>query len=175
MKLLENNSAINDYVICFEKLFDHVDYFVVNVSSPNTPWLSNFYVGYNDSLREVIFPDSMYNFNWYHNYSTYLPGLGNIDIYNCPNLDSIILPSNYNIRGLYADGNTSLSYIDLSNQTYIDYLVLSYCDSLQSIDVSNNPYLNTLRARHIENLTELDLRNGNIVNLNYKTDIFPNL
>ncbi len=30
-----NKTAINDYVICFEKLFDHVDYFVVNVSCPN--------------------------------------------------------------------------------------------------------------------------------------------
>ena len=38
-KLTPNAEAINDYVICFEKLFDHVDYFVVNVSSPNTPGL----------------------------------------------------------------------------------------------------------------------------------------
>jgi len=32
-----NEDALSDYLICFEKLFDHVDYFVVNVSSPNTP------------------------------------------------------------------------------------------------------------------------------------------
>ena len=32
-----NEEAVNDYKICFEKLFPHVDYFVVNVSSPNTP------------------------------------------------------------------------------------------------------------------------------------------
>jgi dihydroorotate dehydrogenase len=32
-----NENAIDDYLICFEKLFDCVDYFVVNVSSPNTP------------------------------------------------------------------------------------------------------------------------------------------
>lgn len=30
-----NNRAIDDYVTCFEKLFDYVDYFVVNVSCPN--------------------------------------------------------------------------------------------------------------------------------------------
>ena len=36
-KLTPNEEAVNDYVICFENLFDHVDYFVVNVSSPNTP------------------------------------------------------------------------------------------------------------------------------------------
>ena len=32
-----NEEAVNDYKICFEALFPHVDYFVVNVSSPNTP------------------------------------------------------------------------------------------------------------------------------------------
>ncbi len=32
-----NEDATSDYIICFEALFPHVDYFVVNVSSPNTP------------------------------------------------------------------------------------------------------------------------------------------
>lgn len=32
-----NEEAEEDYVKCFEALFDHVDYFAVNVSSPNTP------------------------------------------------------------------------------------------------------------------------------------------
>jgi dihydroorotate dehydrogenase len=36
-KTTPNDEAVNDYVICFEALFDYVDYFVVNVSSPNTP------------------------------------------------------------------------------------------------------------------------------------------
>jgi dihydroorotate dehydrogenase len=34
-----NEQALNDYLICFRELFDVVDYFVVNVSSPNTPGL----------------------------------------------------------------------------------------------------------------------------------------
>jgi dihydroorotate dehydrogenase len=38
-KVTPNENAVNDYVICFDKLFDVVDYFVVNVSSPNTPGL----------------------------------------------------------------------------------------------------------------------------------------
>ena len=38
-KTTPNNEAIKDYLICFEALFPHVDYFVVNVSSPNTPGL----------------------------------------------------------------------------------------------------------------------------------------
>lgn len=32
-----NEAAFEDYKLGFEKLFDYVDYFVVNVSSPNTP------------------------------------------------------------------------------------------------------------------------------------------
>lgn len=36
-KVTPNEEATNDYEICFEKLFPYVDYFVVNVSSPNTP------------------------------------------------------------------------------------------------------------------------------------------
>jgi len=38
-KVTPNEEAVNDYLICFRELFDVVDYFVVNVSSPNTPGL----------------------------------------------------------------------------------------------------------------------------------------
>lgn len=38
-KTTPNETAVEDYLICFKKLFDWVDYFVVNVSSPNTPGL----------------------------------------------------------------------------------------------------------------------------------------
>lgn len=38
-KVTPNDEALKDYLICFEALFEHVDYFVVNVSSPNTPGL----------------------------------------------------------------------------------------------------------------------------------------
>ena len=36
-KSTPNEKAIDDYEYCFKKLFDVVDYFVINVSSPNTP------------------------------------------------------------------------------------------------------------------------------------------
>jgi dihydroorotate dehydrogenase len=38
-KITPNEEAVNDYLSCFETLFDQVDYFAVNVSSPNTPGL----------------------------------------------------------------------------------------------------------------------------------------
>lgn len=36
-KVTPNENAVDDYVYSFNHLFDFVDYFVVNVSSPNTP------------------------------------------------------------------------------------------------------------------------------------------
>ena len=36
-KVTPNEEATSDYLACFEALFAYVDYFVVNVSSPNTP------------------------------------------------------------------------------------------------------------------------------------------
>lgn len=36
-KVTPNENATDDYVACFNGLFPYVDYFVVNVSSPNTP------------------------------------------------------------------------------------------------------------------------------------------
>jgi dihydroorotate dehydrogenase len=36
-KLTPNEQAVDDYIKCLNSLYDYVDYFVVNVSSPNTP------------------------------------------------------------------------------------------------------------------------------------------
>lgn len=38
-KVTENEDAWKDYVRCFDELFEVVDYFTINVSSPNTPGL----------------------------------------------------------------------------------------------------------------------------------------
>ena len=40
-KITLNEDAWKDYEICFKELHHYVDYFVVNVSSPNTPGLGN--------------------------------------------------------------------------------------------------------------------------------------
>ncbi len=47
-----NEDAWKDYQICFLELFDWVDYFVVNVSSPNTPGLRE--LQQKDSLRKIL-------------------------------------------------------------------------------------------------------------------------
>jgi dihydroorotate dehydrogenase len=40
-KNTSEENAIEDYLICFRKLYNYVDYFAINVSSPNTPGLRN--------------------------------------------------------------------------------------------------------------------------------------
>lgn len=51
-KITINENAWMDYSICFEKLFPWVDYFVVNVSSPNTPGLRQLQE--KESLRKIL-------------------------------------------------------------------------------------------------------------------------
>lgn len=51
-KVTPNEDAWKDYEICFRELFDWVDYFVVNVSSPNTPGLRELQE--KDSLRKIL-------------------------------------------------------------------------------------------------------------------------
>jgi dihydroorotate dehydrogenase len=51
-KVTSNEEAWKDYEICFRALYDVVDYFVVNVSSPNTPGLRELQE--KDSLRTIL-------------------------------------------------------------------------------------------------------------------------
>ncbi len=52
-KVTPNEKAVFDYVKAFEALFDHVDYFVINVSSPNTPNLRALQA--KEPLKELLF------------------------------------------------------------------------------------------------------------------------
>jgi dihydroorotate dehydrogenase len=51
-KVTPNDMAWKDYAICFEKLHPYVDFFVVNVSSPNTPGLRELQE--KESLRKIL-------------------------------------------------------------------------------------------------------------------------
>jgi dihydroorotate dehydrogenase len=59
-KITPNEEATSDYEICFEALFDYVDYFVVNVSSPNTPNLRALQD--KEPLTELL--QTLQNKNW---------------------------------------------------------------------------------------------------------------
>lgn len=49
-----NEEAWKDYVTCFETLRPHVDYFVVNISSPNTPGLRD--LQQKENIRKILEP-----------------------------------------------------------------------------------------------------------------------
>jgi dihydroorotate dehydrogenase len=51
-KITLNEDAWKDYEICFTALHDYVDYFVVNVSSPNTPGLRELQE--KDALKKIL-------------------------------------------------------------------------------------------------------------------------
>ena len=51
-KVTPNEDAWKDYETCFRELFDLVDFFVVNVSSPNTPGLRELQE--KESLRKIL-------------------------------------------------------------------------------------------------------------------------
>ncbi len=51
-KMTPNEDAWKDYEICFRELHPYVDYFVVNVSSPNTPGLRELQE--KESLRKIL-------------------------------------------------------------------------------------------------------------------------
>ncbi len=51
-KITPNDDAWKDYEKCFNALHEYVDYFVVNVSSPNTPGLRELQE--KDSLRKIL-------------------------------------------------------------------------------------------------------------------------
>lgn len=44
-KLTPEEGALQDYVICLQKVYEHADYVTVNISSPNTPGLRNLQYG----------------------------------------------------------------------------------------------------------------------------------
>lgn len=58
-KITPNEDAWKDYEICFKELHAYVDYFVVNVSSPNTPGLRELQE--KDSLRKILLHLQMIN------------------------------------------------------------------------------------------------------------------
>jgi dihydroorotate dehydrogenase len=58
-KITPNEDAWKDYEICFKELHPFVDYFVVNVSSPNTPGLRELQE--KDSLRKILMHLQMIN------------------------------------------------------------------------------------------------------------------
>ncbi len=106
-----NEDAWKDYEICFNLLYDVVDYFVVNVSSPNTPGLRD--LQQKDSLQKILL--HLQNLN--QTKKVQRPLLLKISPDLLPNeLDDIIdLAIEINLDGLIAT-NTTISRDNLISQ-----------------------------------------------------------
>jgi len=103
-KITPNEEAYKDYEICFRALHPFVDFFVVNVSSPNTPGLRELQE--KDSLRKILTHLQQLN----KTFSVQRPILLKIapDLTNEQIDDVISLAQEINLDGLVAT-NTTIS------------------------------------------------------------------
>lgn len=103
-KITANENAADDYINCFETLFDYVDYFVINVSSPNTPNLRELQE--KEPLTKLLNTLQQHN----HKHSKSKPILLKIapDLTDAQLLDIIDIVKSTQIAGVIA-ANTTLS------------------------------------------------------------------
>ena len=100
--------AVDDYLICMEKVYNYADYIVVNVSSPNTPGLRS--LQYGEELGHLISTLKAKQAELSQHYERYVP----IALKVAPDLTHEEIKSiaevllKYNVDGLIAT-NTTLS------------------------------------------------------------------
>ncbi len=101
-KITPNENAWKDYEICFNMLHDYVDYFVVNVSSPNTPGLRELQE--KEPLKKILTHLQALNIN----FTTQKPILLKIapDLTQTQIDDVIDLAKEINLDGLVAANTT---------------------------------------------------------------------
>jgi dihydroorotate dehydrogenase len=107
-KVTPNEQALDDYAKCIEELHAHVDYFVLNVSSPNTPGLRELQE--KEPLRNLL----RYAIQLSKSKSTYRPVLLKIapDLTNGQLDDIVEILKETNADGVIAT-NTTISREDL--------------------------------------------------------------
>jgi dihydroorotate dehydrogenase len=111
-KVTPNEEAWKDYELCFKELFYCVDYFVVNVSSPNTPGLRALQE--KDSLRKILAHLQIIN----HSYPNPKPLLLKIspDLTQSQLDDIIDLAFETQLNGIVAT-NTTIDRSNLATKT----------------------------------------------------------
>jgi|TARA_B110000263_G_scaffold211546_1_gene194560 dihydroorotate dehydrogenase len=141
-KLTPNSKAVDDYLICFKKLRNHVDYFVINVSSPNTPDLRKL----QDKNNLSLILEKIQNENYSRKEKKPVllkisPDLSNIE------LDDIIEVSiKYKIDGIIAT-NTTISRKN----------IISRKNKLESGGLSGSPVKN----RSNEIISYINMKSNN--------------
>ena len=114
--LTKNENALNDYVDCFKKLYQHVDYFVVNLSCPNIKDLRKL----QDKDSTILILNKLTEIR--QEYSTYKPILLKIspDLTNSQ-LDDVIETFNITkIDGIVATNTTTTRDNLITNKDTIE-------------------------------------------------------
>ena len=141
-KVTPNNKAAADYLKCFKKLRNYVDYFVINVSSPNTPNLRE--LQHKDSLALILEKVQDENFSLEEKKPVLLkisPDLSYVE------LDDIIEVSiKYRIDGIIA-----------SNTTTYRKNIISRKNKLESGGLSGKPIQN----RSNEIISYINMKSNN--------------
>lgn len=116
-KLTPNENAVDDYLYCFNSLYEYVDYFVVNVSSPNTPNLRELQE--KEPLTKLL--QTLQNENLVKLKQKPIPILLKIapDLTDTQLLDIIDIVKKTNIAGVIAT-NTTLSREGLQSENKIE-------------------------------------------------------
>jgi dihydroorotate dehydrogenase len=107
-KITPNENAWKDYVTCFNALHEYVDYFVVNVSSPNTPGLRELQE--KESLRKILTQLQIQNTHFWNKKPILLKIAPDLTIEQVD--DVIDLAMEIKLDGLVAS-NTTISRADL--------------------------------------------------------------
>jgi len=97
------DQSVEDYKICFEYLFDYVDYFVLNISSPNTPKLRELQA--KKELEKLII--EVQQLNSQKNIPKPILIKISPDLNNFQLDDVIALVKKYNISGIVATNSTN--------------------------------------------------------------------
>ena len=147
-KIAPNENAWKDYEICFNALHEYVDYFVVNVSSPNTPGLRELQE--KEPLKKIL--SHLQNLN--KNFTVQKPILLKIapDLTQLQIDDVIDLAQEINLDGLVV-ANTSIDRTNLT--TSVQQLDAMGAGGLSGLPIKNRA---TEMVKYISQKT-----NGNIL------------
>jgi dihydroorotate dehydrogenase len=140
-------NAVNDYLICFQKMYDYVDYFTVNVSSPNTPNLRDLQSA--EMLNEILSTLQIENKKRGDNKPILLKIAPDLTLEQIDNVIKVVISNN--INGIVAT-NTTIDRSNLKSEK-------AYIESIGTGGLSGMPLMqaSTDIVQHIENKTNGEL------------------
>lgn len=109
-KITQNSKAVDDYLYSFKKLRDYVNYFVINVSSPNTPNLRALQS--KDNLNNLLDKIQLENFSKKNSVPILLKIAPDLSITEIDDIISVTIKNK--IDGIIAT-NTTISREGISN------------------------------------------------------------